>query len=194
MLHKSLPIYLIPFFFLAFLSACEESDQYSSRRIVFNVSAEEGQAGFSSSQTGNIYIISTDGSSFFNTENAGTVQDSLFNPERLDVNIILTGDLIPSLLYKPNGYRVSTQFQLEGGIIQVNHTNQASMIINPEGDTLYAIRGEGMVSSGDDIFKNISGFFYEESTYKISPDTAGLSPDKLLVTQINCRYELIIDF
>ena len=190
MLHKSLPIYLILFFFLAFLTACEESDQHSSERIVFNVSAEEGQAGFTFSQTDKAYIISTNDSAFFDIKISGAVQDSLFNPERLDITIILTGELVPSLLYKPNGYSVSTQFQLEGGIIQVSHTNQASMITNPEGDTLYAIRGEGMVSSGGDTFKNISGLFYEESTYKISPDAT----DKKIVAQINCRYELIIDF
>ena len=193
MLHKSLLIYSILSLFLVLLSACEESEQYSSERIVFNVSAGEGQAGFSSNQTDR-YIISTNDSAFFDINISNTVQDSLFNPERLNIIIILTGDLIPSLLYKPNGYSVSTQFQLKGGIIQVSHTNQASMIASPEGDTLYAIRGEGMVSSGTDAFKNISGLFYEESTYKISPDTAGLSPDKKMVTQIDCRYELIIDF
>jgi len=194
MLHKSLPIFPILIFLSALLSACEESDQHSSERVVFNVSADESQAGFSTNLAGNIYLIATSGNSFLNLENTGTVQDSLFNPERLEITITLAGDLIPSLTDNPNGYRVNTQFQFEGGIIQVSHTNQASKITNPEGDTLYAIRGEGMVSSGDETFKNISGLFYEVSTYKISPDTSEQSSVQRLITKIDCRYELIIDF
>ena len=193
MSHKSLPIYPILIFLLALMSACEESDQHSSERVVFNVSADESQFS-TNNQAGNIYSIATSGNSFFNLESTGAVQDSLFNPERLEITITLSGDLIPSLIKNPNGYRVNTQFQFEGGIIQVSHTNQASTITNPEGDTLYAIRGEGMVSSGDETFKNISGLFYEESTYKISPDTSEQSSVQRLITKIDCRYELIIDF
>ena len=194
MSHKSLPIYPILIFLLALMSACEESDHHSSERIVFNVSADKSQAGFSTTPAGNIYLIATSGNSFFKLKSTSAVQDSLFNPERLEITITLFGDLIPSLTDNPNGYRVNTQFQFQGGIIQVSHTNKASPITNPEGDTLYAIRGEGMVSSGGETFKNISGLFYEESTYKISPDTSEQSSVQRLITKIDCRYELIIDF
>ncbi|MEA1997373.1 MAG: hypothetical protein U9N45_07025, partial [Gemmatimonadota bacterium] len=86
--------------------------------------------------------------------------------------------------------------ELQGGEIIIDHTNQASLIPTPEGDTLYAVRGEGIVSSGTDYFKNISGFYYEESTYRISSSTQaqltpGLGPQ---VQNICCRYELIVDF
>jgi len=184
MLHKSFLIYPVLLLLLSGLTACEDSEQHSSERIVFNVSAEEGQSNFRTSSSPSRYIITTDGSAFFSQSGAQSEPDKIFSPNRLEINIILQGDLIPSLLDNPNGYRVRTQFELEGGIIIIDHTNQASSLT----DSLYAIRGEGIVSGGDDLFKNISGFFFEESTFRIQGD------DSPGVNKITCRYELTIDF
>jgi|GEM_PF-6649806 hypothetical protein len=191
--HKSLSLYLVIFVLLAGLSACEQFEQHSSERLIFNVSAEEGLANFGSLSAGKKYIITADDSAFISQSGAEQKPDSIFIPTGLVITIFLPGDLTPSLL-SPNGYQVNTQITLEGGTIVIDHTNQASPITTPEGDSLYAIRGEGIVSSGGDIFKNISGFFFEESTYGISPDTTLQGDGKPRIHKIACRYELIVDF
>lgn len=192
MLPKSSLIYPVLLLFLSSLTACEESGPHSSERLVFNVSAEEDQSNFSSSSAGDKYIITADENAFPGQSSAESKPDSIFLPTYLQITITLPGDLIPSLLSQ-NGYQVNTQINLAGGTIRIDHTNQASLIITPEGDSLYAIRGEGIVSSGSDVFKNISGLFFEESTYKISPDTTEQGGEPW-VSRIHCRYELSIDF
>lgn len=193
MLHKSSLIYPVLFLFLSGLTACEESQQHSSERIVFNVSAEEGLANFGSVSAGDKYIITADDSAFISQSGAEPRPDSILIPMGLVITIFLPGDLTPSLL-SPNGYQVNTQITLEGGTIVIDHTNQASPITTPEGDSLYAIRGEGIISSGFELFENISGFFFEESTYGISPDTTLQGDGRPRIHKIDCRYELIVDF
>ena len=174
--------------------ACVNADKHTSKRLIFNIAAsrEDQTLSVSSSRALKRYIISAKGSAFFNQQGE-TELDSAFAPLNLTITINLLGELTESLL-NLNGYRVQTQLELKGGDIAIDHTNQASLIVTPEGDTLYAIRGEGIVSGGTPpFFENISGFFFEESTYKISPDTSadGAPPQ---VININTRYELIVDF
>lgn len=194
MLHKSSLIYPVLFLFLSGLTACEESERHSSERIVFLVSADDNQSNFTYSPSWDKYYISADSNAFLNQSGAESKPDFISSPTGLVITIFLPGDLIPSLL-SPNGYQVNTQITLaDGSTIIIDHTNQADTITTQEGDTLYAIRGEGIISSGSEAFENISGFFFEESTYDISPDTTLQGDGRPRIHKIDCRYELIVDF
>ncbi|HUU28221.1 MAG TPA: hypothetical protein VM123_10450 [archaeon] len=190
----SFRIHIILAFFLTGAVACEQSGRHSSERLLFNVRAGEDQKLFADySPTAKKYNISTDAGAFF-PANEETVPDSIFTPKYLNISINLLGELIPSLL-NPNGYRVQTTLQLQGGTIIIDHTNEASLVITPAGDSLYAIRGEGIVSGGTSpFFENITGFFFEESTYKILSPSPGAPGDRPQIININCKYELIVDF
>lgn len=178
----------------AWLAACQNSPKNSSERMVFNVESGEGQAGFSTSNLEKSYLIQTEGGAFFNPPGPQINRTPEFTPTNLTIRITRLGDLIPSLL-NHNGYRVNTRIDfLDGSSISVEHTNQADTVTTPEGDSLFAIHGEGLVSGGTGIFENVSGFFFEESTFIISePAGPGQAPG-VQVRGINCRYELLVDF
>jgi hypothetical protein len=180
-------------FFLT--AACEKSEEKNFERILFYVEAGDGQPiSVSYSPETKKYTIRAEADAFL-TGKDGAIPDSSFVPKNLIITINLPGDLGPSLTDNPNGYRVRTQIDLQGGTIFIDHTNQASLIISPQGDSLYAVRGEGIVSNGSKVFENITGFFYEVSTYKISAaDSSGSIGPSPQVRKISCRYELIVDF
>ena len=88
------------------------------------------------------------------------------------------------------GYKVITRFEFEESNITVNHTNVADSLFVAHGDTLgdtlyVSIRGEGLISGGEKIFENVTGFFFEQSTYQVVHDS---------VTNISCRYELTVEY
>ncbi len=173
-------------------SGCEQTRREDSRRVVFQVQAGgEGAAIDTGYVTGPSYVMLSGPESFTGWQSDGA-PDSAFSPLRLSIEISLLGELIPSLI-NINGCRVHTSLQLEGGTIEIDHTNQVEPLATPAGDTLYAVRGEGIISSGTGPrFQNITGLFFEESTYRISTPTTGGA--RANVERINCRYELIVDF
>ncbi|MBN2289451.1 MAG: hypothetical protein JXQ83_08980 [Candidatus Glassbacteria bacterium] len=176
----------------AVLLSCKQTENSASERLVFSVETNPGSPVSAYYGEGyKTYNISTDGGAFLHTEGNPVQSDSVFTPQYLNIRISLPGaSELTELLLNPNGYRVRTQIQLAGGVIIINHTNQAYLVISQEGDSLYAVRGEGIVSSGTEYFENISGLFYEESTYRIW-DAAG---GGTTFGQISCRYELLVDF
>jgi len=191
MSNKSFRLQILPIpLILAVFISCEQAENLTSERLVFSVETSDPAIG-SYNAARDEYNISTGGGAFFSATEKELLSDSAFVPQGLRIIINLPGaaELIEVLL-NPNGYRVKTQIELAGGDIIINHTNQAYPVINPEGDTLYAVRGEGIVSGGSDLFKNISGLFYEKSTYRIWNFT-GSGPDSM---EIGCRYELFVDF
>ena len=174
---------------LAVLSACEQAENRTSERLVFSVedSATSPNATFDY-VAGNFYI-QTDGGAFLRESEEEVQSDSAFAPQGLSIIINLPGELIEVLL-NPNGYRAETQIELAGGVIKIYHTNQAYLVLSPQGDSLYAVHGEGIVSGGSDLFENIAGLFYEQRTYKILDAAEG----GIKVGKISCRYELLVDF
>ncbi|MFH1070095.1 MAG: hypothetical protein V1794_10800 [Candidatus Glassbacteria bacterium] len=184
--------YLLPL--LAILAAgCEHTERHSTKRLVFNISAHSGDSLFLAGQSpgSTEYLIQTAGKAFFSSGDE-VPPDSEFIPVRLIITIKQagSGDLI-STLKDRFGYHVETGITLNGGNIISNHTNLASFLPPKESDSMYvyAIRGEGIVTRGDHIFENVSGLFFEESTFQFS-DTTGIQD----VVEINCRYELTVDF
>ncbi len=173
------------------LFSCERAEKPESRTLVFEVQSQDSLStnGSDYSVDGATYTLYCTEEAFINTP-SWQAEDSIYQPKTLYVTIHLLGELISSLK-NPNGYQVQTQFELEGGVIQVEHSNQAMQVESISGDTLYAVRGEGIVSSGEGSFENISGFFHEESTYRIMP-AIGLQQAR--IRQISCHYELVIDF
>jgi len=187
--NKSFRLQILPVpLILAVFLSCEQAENLTSERLVFSVETGANAPVESSPGSGQ-YIIRTTGEAFLLRDEDELLSDSAFAPQALTIIINHRGQLIESLL-NPNGYRVKTQIELAGGDIIINHTNQAYLVINPEGDSLYAVRGEGIVTSGTDIFENISGLSYEESTYRFR-HFAGTGPDSV---EISCRYELLVDF
>ena len=171
--------------------ACDHTDNSASSRMTIEIDtdSEYPVEGFYSSGK---YVLSAEAGSFkeLRIEHDGQIiSDSTTAPVELSVAISLDGELVQSLILNPNGCRVETRFGLEGGNIIANHTNQAAILVTPENDTLYAVYGEGIVSSGTDRFENISGLFFEESTYRID-NIDGLDQ----ITKISCKYELQVDF
>ncbi|OGF98178.1 MAG: hypothetical protein A3F83_05345 [Candidatus Glassbacteria bacterium RIFCSPLOWO2_12_FULL_58_11] len=178
----------------AWLSACQEANKHSSERIVFNVESGESHAGFSTRYLERSYLIQTEGDAFFLTPEQQQNPTPEFTPTNLTIRITLLGDLIPSLLNR-NGYRVNTTIVfLDGSTISIEHTNQADTVTTAAGDSLFAIHGEGLVSSGSGIFENVSGFFFEESTFRISEPSGAGQAAGIQVRSIDCRYELQVDF
>ena len=168
------------------IAGCERTERLSTERLVFDVSVGTGEHNFQVSQPPNTnrYLIQTSGSAI-TLEGGSPVQDSIFSPTSLFIQIRQSGSSdLPSTLEASFGYRAETRISLKGGNIIINHTNLASFLAV---DSVYAIRGEGIISSGDGIFQNASGLFFEESTYRIDSDS-------LDVTRIECRYELVVDF
>jgi len=187
--NKSFRLHILPVpLILAVFLSCEQAENPTSERLVFSVETSDPAMG-SYNAARDEYNISTEGGAFFSSIDGGLPPDSAFVPQQLNIKINLPGGLIESLL-NPNGYRVETQITLAGGVIKIYHTNQAYLVINPEGDSLYAVRGEGIVSGGSEYFANISGLSYEESTYRFR-HFAGTGPDSV---EIGCRYELLVDF
>ena len=187
--NKSFRLQILPVpLILAVFLSCEQAENLTSERLVFSVETSANAPVEGSPGSGQ-YIIRTTGEAFLLRDEDELLSDSAFAPQALTIIINHRGQLIESLL-NPNGYRVKTQIELAGGDIIINHTNQAYLVINPEGDSLYAVRGEGIVTSGTDIFENISGLSYEESTYRFR-HFAGTGPDSV---EISCRYELLVDF
>jgi hypothetical protein len=179
---------------LMVFSACEQADSRDNQRLVFSVeagSAEESPV-YPDTPTPPSFTISTGGETVSVSSDNDIASDSSFTPVQLRITITLPAELVETLL-NPNGYRVETQIEfVDDGTITINHTNQAYTVLSPDSDTLYAIHGEGIVSSGTGIFKNISGLFYEQSTYELWDwDSVGVG---LVVGRINCRYELLVDF
>ncbi|MCE5270056.1 hypothetical protein LLH00_02090 [bacterium] len=173
------------------LSACERAEKPESRTLVFEVQSTDSLAvsgGYSGD--GTVYRLSCPGGAFL-PASSWQAEDSTYRPSSLRITIDLLGELIPSL-ENPNGYQVQTQFELEGGTILVEHTNQAQLVVSPTSDSLYAVRGEGIVSGGSLDGQTISGFFHEESTYRIEIPESGSQQAR--IKQINCRYELVVDF
>jgi len=194
MFNKYLKLQLLFFtLILAVVLSCEQSGKSNSERLVFSVqtSAEfpvnAGPAGE------NVYSISADSGAFFIDSAEELMSGPTFTPQALIILISLRGQLIETIL-NPNGYRVKTQIALVGGDIIITHTNQAYLVEAPNGDSLYAIRGEGVVSSGTGIFENISGLFYEESTFLIDESIGEVEQPSFTIDEIRCKYELLVDF
>ncbi|MFC1614484.1 hypothetical protein ACFL5K_04235 [Gemmatimonadota bacterium] len=177
---------------LIVFSACEQTENRDNERLVFSVEAGTAEFPVNSGPLVPPSVkILTDGGAVSVSSDNDLASDSSFTPVELRITITLPAELVETLL-NPNGYRVMTQIELAEGDIIINHTNQAYTVLSPDSDTLYAVHGEGIVSSGTGIFKNISGLFYELSTYEISDTTAG--GGDLVVESMNCRYELLVDF
>ncbi|MBW7995401.1 MAG: hypothetical protein FVQ81_02285 [Candidatus Glassbacteria bacterium] len=170
--------------------ACEHSTRDSSQRLLFDVEAYNGQPGYLTNRLPlqSKYQINAPGVAF---DSSFSPPDSGFVPSRLQITFDQEGDLVPSLL-GAFGYKVVTRIEFDdGSSITVNHTNVADSLRvaagGTAGDTLYvAIRGEGLVSNGEGVFENVTGLFFEQSTYGIVHDT--------LVANISCRYELSIEY
>jgi len=188
--HKSKLCFILTLLFIP-LSACERAEKPESRTLVFEVQSTDSLSVSGSYSTdGTAYRFSCPGGAFL-PASSWQAEDSIYSPSLLQVRISLLGELIPSL-ENPNGYQVQTQFELEGGTILVEHTNQAQLVVTPGADSLYAVRGEGIVSGGSLDGQTISGFFHEESTYRIEIPESGSQQAR--IKQINCRYELVVDF
>lgn len=186
--HKSM-FFFFPVLFLFASVSCEHAEKLDTRDLVFEVQSSESAPidGFYFGE-GAFYKISVPGAAFFE-QSPAQARDSIFDPSDLLISITLLGELTHSLL-NVNGFRVQTQFSLNGGDIRIEHTNQAMQVVSPQGDTLYAVRGEGIISGGEGSFENISGFFSERSTYRIVRPGSGESH----IVDINCRYELTVEF
>ena len=175
---------------LMVFSACEQTENRGNERLVFSVEAGTAEFPISSGlPLPPSFTMTMDGGAVSVSSDSDIASDSNFTPVQLGIKITLPAELIESLL-NPNGYRVKTQIELAGGTININHTNQAYIVLSPENDTLYAVLGEGIVSSGTGIFENISGLFYEQSTYEIWDAGGGL----LVIGSLKCRYELLVDY
>ena len=177
--------------------ACDHTDDKAGSLITIEISTDDEYPvdPFPPSGSDNTYLLFAEAGSFkeLKIEHDGKIisdSSTLTIPVDLSVAISLFGGDLTESLLNPNGYRVVTRFGLEGGNIQANHTNQTAILVTPENDTLYAVYGEGIVYSGTDQFENISGLFFEESTYRIEKNSSGLSE----ITQISCKYELQVDF
>ena len=173
--------------FLFALTSCEHAEKLENRTLVFQVldSLPTGIA----IEDGALYSISVREEAFLPAP-PEQEQDSIFKPSELNITLTLLGRGLVSALENPNGFRVKTQLVLEGGTIVVVHTNQARLIVTEQGDSLYAVRGEGIISTGVGIFKDISGFFREVSTYRLEIPNSGQAK----VQAVYCRYELTVDF
>ena len=169
--------------------ACEHTDDSTNSRITIEIAGEYPDVdGLYSSGRYNLFADSGSFRELLIENNGQVVSDSAITPIDLIIAIYLPGELAQSLL-SPNGCRVETRFGLESGDIIANHTNQADSVFTPDNDTLFAVYGEGIVSSGTGRFENISGLFFEESTYRIE-NIDGLDQ----ITKISCKYELQVDF
>ncbi len=191
MSNKSFRLQILPIpLIIAVFISCEQAENLTSERLVFSVETSDPAIG-SYNAARDEYNISTGGGAFFSATEKELPSDSAFAPQGLHIIINLPGaaELIEVLL-NPNGYRVETQITLAGGVIKIYHTNQAYLVINPEGDSLYAVYGEGIVSGGTEYFENISGLFYEKSTYRFRYFAVS-GPDSV---EISCKYELLVDF
>lgn len=172
--------------------ACEHAGKNSSQHLSFRVDASQSDQGWDTNLNaqGEQQIVAL-GISFLPADSASGGAASDFTPTRLNITFSRPGDLVPSML-QPLGYRVTTRFEFDDGShISINHTNVADSLYVVQGDsladTLYlSIHGEGLVSSGKNVFEDVTGLFSEQSTYRIVNDT--------LITNISCSYELMIDY
>lgn len=173
--------------------SCGHSDRFSSERLLFNVEAGIGLDEYETfrliSQGEDKHLIEAPAAAF---DSVGLETGSGVIPSRLVITFDQEGDLVPSLL-RPLGYKVLTriEFDDDASTINVSHTNIADSLLVAEGDsladTLYvAVRGEGLVSGGEGVFENATGFFFEQSTYRIVHDT--------LIANISCHYELSVEY
>jgi hypothetical protein len=189
-------IYLALVLVLALITvACEQAERHSSEHLVFNVDAavesEDNPAGFISFLDGSILKINSPGGNFKPPDSTGPSASSSYTPTWLSIDFTQQGDLVPSLLL-PLGYKVTTRIEFDdGSVISVSHTNVADSLYIVAGDsladTLYlSIRGEGLISGGKNLFEDVTGLFFEQSTYRIVNDT--------LITNISCNYQLLIDY
>ncbi len=173
------------------LFACEQAGNNSSQHLSFRVDASQSDQGWDTNlNSRSEQQIKATGVSFLMADSASGGASG-FTPTRLNITFSRPGDLVPSMLL-PLGYRVTTRIEFDDGSdISINHTNVADSLYVVQGDslgdTLYlSIHGEGFVSSGKNVFEDVTGLFSEQSTYRIVNDT--------LITNISCSYELMIDY
>ncbi|MEA2062153.1 MAG: hypothetical protein U9P14_00520 [Gemmatimonadota bacterium] len=178
---------------LAALAGCEQSETRVSEKLVFAVQASIDETSLIPTGSSRSYTLQATREAFIRSFEKPLQADSAFTPHRLTVKINLLAGLVETLT-NSNGYRARTQIELEDGEIKINHTSQANLVVSQEGDSLYAIYGEGIVSGGTERFENISGLFYEQSMYRII-DTLGTDGQPTMkVTRIKCRYDLLVDY
>jgi hypothetical protein len=180
---------LLPAILALTLLSCEHNERESTQRLVFNVNAGTDTPDFFTFPSSNSYLLVAPAEAF-SIDSTSTTADSSLTPTRLQVTMDKPGSLVPSML-RALGYKVITRFEFEESQISVNHTNVAdSLYVVTPGDsipdTLYiAVRGEGLISGGENIFENVTGLFFEQSTYRIVDNS---------VTSISCRYEMTIEY
>ena len=175
----------------ATLLSCEHNERESTQRLVFDVEAGSylGEGFQTFPTTDNKYIVVAPAESF-QTDSVSSYVGPTLTPNRLNITLDKPGNLVPSML-RALGYKVTTRFEFEEGLIAVNHTNVADslFVVTPGdsvADTFYiAVRGEGLISGGENVFENVTGFFFEQSTYRVVNEE---------VTNISCRYELTIEY
>ncbi len=176
-------------------AACEQTERHSSELLTFNVDADVKDTGnpmgFNTYWDGISLQINSPGENFLPPDSTQLSASASYTPTWLSITFKQQGSLVPSLLL-PLGYRVTTRIEFDGeSVISINHTNVADSIYSVPGDslgdTLYlSIRGEGLISGGENLFEDVTGLFYEQSTYRIVNDT--------LITNISCNYQLLIDY
>ena len=192
---KHLMLKLIIFSLFTLLIGCEQAQRHSSERLVFNGEAVGKSAdqpnGFDTFRQGSSFQIRSPGENFLPPDSTQLSATASYTPSILSISFQQQGDLVPSFLL-PLGYRVTTRIEFDDeSVISVNHTNVAESLFVAQGDslgdTLYlSIRGEGLISGGENLFEDVTGLFFEQSTYQIVNDT--------LITNISCNYQMLIDY